>query len=118
VAQVPKITKPVLAARTRRLESVKAIFRSGPSKPDPTIHIDLTEGYSAMHVGTATRGGATTRGGPTIRGGPNPNRGAGTSGVTADAATKMKGKRVVAIVEKAIEIVVVKRRRMKPNWKH
>jgi hypothetical protein len=80
VAQVAKITTPVLAARTPQSERVKAIFQSGPSKPGPTIHIDLTKGDSIMHVGTATRGGATTRGGPAVRGVPGTRGGLATRG--------------------------------------
>jgi len=111
VAQVPKITKAGLALRTRQSTRVKGIFWSGPSKPGPIIHINLTEGDSASHVGTSTKGGATTRGGPVIRGVPTTR-----CGPTTDAISKMKGKHVVATVEKGIEIVEAKRR-MKPDWK-
>jgi hypothetical protein len=84
--------------RRRKTQRVAAIF--GKSKPGPTISIDLTEGDS------------DERGGPAIRGGS-----AGTSGTATNLASKSKGKRVVAAVEKAIEIAEAKRKRMRPEWK-
>jgi hypothetical protein len=38
--------------------------------------------------------------------------------VAIDSASKMKGKRVVTTIEKGIEIMEAKKRRMKPDWKH
>jgi hypothetical protein len=110
VAQVPKITKPVLASRRRRSQRVAAIFWSGQTKPIPPIHIDLTKGDS-------TRCGPATRGAPATRGGPSLNRDVGTSGAASYATAKMKGKRAVASAEKTIEIVEAKMRKMKPDWK-
>ena len=108
--------------RTRQSERIKSIFRTTASKVP--IHIDLTG--SGSDSGTATIGGAATRGGHAFRGGGTSGaasrggtatrgghafRGRGTSGAasrgganpTADTATK--GKRIVATVEKAIEIL-------------
>jgi hypothetical protein len=90
--------------RRQKTQRVAAIF--GKSKPGPTIPIDLTEGDSDE------RGGPAIRGGHAIRGGS-----AGTSGTAANPASKSKGKRVVATVEKAIEIAEAKRKRMRPEWK-
>jgi hypothetical protein len=90
--------------RRRKTQRVAAIF--GKSKLGPTIPIDLTEGDSDE------RGGSAIRGGHAIRGGS-----AGTSGTAANPASKSKGKRVVATVEKAIEIAEAKRKRMRPEWK-
>ncbi len=96
--------------RRRKTQRVAAIF--GKSKPGPTIPIDLTEGDSDERGGLAIRGGPAIRGGHAIRGGN-----AGTSGTAANPASKSKGKRVVATVEKAIEIAEAKRKRMRPEWK-
>jgi hypothetical protein len=107
VAQVPKTTTTGLASRTWQSDRVKGIFHSGPLKSGPPIHIDLTEQDLASDVGTATRGGLATRGAGTSR-----------AVVAIDSASKMKGKRVVTTIEKGIEIMEAKKRRMKPDWKH
>jgi hypothetical protein len=91
--------------RRRKTQRVATIF--GKSKPGPTKPIDLTEGDGDE------RGGPAILGGHVIRGGS-----AGTSGTAANPASKSKGKRVVATVEKAIEIAEAKRKRMRPEWKH
>jgi len=96
--------------RRRKIQRVAAIFEK--SKPGPTIPIDLTKGDSDERGGLAIRGGPAIRGGHAIRGGN-----AGTSGTAANPASKSKGKRVVATVEKAIEIAEAKRKRMRPEWK-
>lgn len=92
VAQVSNIIKPILVSKRRKLQRVTATFRSSPSKPDHTVHIDLIERDSTT-CGLATRGALATIGGP------SPNRGARTSGAAADVAVKMKGKRMVASIE-------------------
>jgi hypothetical protein len=95
--------------RRQKTQRGAAIF--GKSKLGPTIPIDLTEGDSDE------RGDPAIRGGPTIRCGLASSSW-GTSGTTADPATKSKGKCVVATVEKTIEIARVKKKRMRPEWKH
>jgi hypothetical protein len=38
--------------------------------------------------------------------------------VATNSASKLKAKHVVTTIEKGIEIMEAKKRRMKPDWKH
>lgn len=86
----------------------RVFFRNSLLKQGVTIHIDLTERDSTTGLGI----GAGLRGATA--------RGAATRGVAvvSSLATQRKGKRVVTIIEKGIEIMEAKRRMMKSGWKH
>jgi hypothetical protein len=94
-----------VAPKTRQSARLKGMFYSGPIKKGPTVTIDLDSESKPQWVGLT---------------GEAPTIGVAETGASHASVVQRKGKvkHLVTIVEKGIQIMESKEKRMKPIWKN